>query len=133
MNVKVLFEEITNYVAKHYHIRPQLKYVDDKTIEASYSPGLFIPPAKIAIHIDAMRKDVVCVSYQCSSAVNMLISGAVGHIGNKLPKGVEIDTEEKRINVFLEQIDELEKALKYVQLEDIRFSADGVELVVSLV
>lgn len=133
MNVKVLFEEITNYVAKHYYVRPQLKYVDDKTFEASYSPGLFIPPVTITFHIDAMRKDVVCVSYQCSNAVNLLISGTVGHIGNKLPKDVEIDTAEKRINVFLEQIDELEKALKYVQLEDIRFSADGVELVIGLV
>lgn len=41
MNVKVLFEEISNYVAKHYYIRPQLKYVDDKTIDVSYSPGRF--------------------------------------------------------------------------------------------
>lgn len=132
MNVKVLFEEITNYVAKHYYIRPQLKYVDDKTLEVSYSPGRFFPSAKVSFHIEAMRKDVVCLSYQCSDAVNMLFSGAVAHIGNKLPKGVEFDTSEKRINIFLERIDELERALKHVQLEDIRFSADGAEFVVSL-
>lgn len=132
MNVKVFFDEISNYVATHYHIRPQMKYVNDKTIDVSYSPGMFIPPATITLRINAMRKDVVCLSYHCSTAVNMLISGAVSHIGNKLPKGVEIDTTEKRINLFLEQINELKSVLNYVQPEGVRFNEDGAELIVRL-
>lgn len=133
MNIEVFFEEISNYVAKHYNISLQLKFVDNKTINVCYNPGRFFPSATITFHINAMRKDVVCLSYQCSTAVNLLVSGAIGHIENKIPKGVEIDTSERRINLFLERIEELEKVLKYVQLEDICFSADGAEIVVSLI
>ena len=96
MNIKVHYEEVANYVEKHYMIRPQLKRIDDKTLEVSCQMGLFIPPMVLQIHIEAMRKDVVCLSYECGTGMAMLIAGAVEHLDNKLPHGIEIKPEDKR-------------------------------------
>ena len=38
MNIKVHYEEMANYVEKHYMIRPQLKRIDDKTLEVTTVP-----------------------------------------------------------------------------------------------
>lgn len=133
MNVIVFFEEMLKYVWRYYFIRLQLKCVDDKTIEVRYCPGTFIPPVTLTLHIDAMRNNVVYMSYKCSTAVNMLILGALRHIGNNLPKCVEIDASERRINIYIERIDELKPILNYAQPEEMRFNMDGVELDVSLI
>ena len=54
MKVSVYYEEVSNYVEKHYLVRPSIKQVDDKTLSIEYTPHKFIP----AIRIEAMRKDV---------------------------------------------------------------------------
>ena len=132
MNVKVSFEEIANYVAKHYVVRPELKCVDGKSLEVSYSPSRFIPPMSVCVRIEGVRKDVVCLSYECGMGMSLLIAGAVTHLGSKLPHGVEVNTDEKRVNIFLERIDEIQRVLEFVQLEGIHVCEDGVEILVGL-
>lgn len=129
MNVKLHFEEISNYVEKHYKVRPQLRKVDGKTLEVSYNPGLFIPTITIVVKIEAMRRDVVCLSYECSKAMNLIVSGAIAHMEGKLPKGIEINTEDRRINVYPEHLAEVKKVLEYIQLEGIHINDDGIEIV----
>lgn len=132
MNIKVYYEEVANYVEKHYMIRPQLRRIDDKSIEVSCRLGHFIPPMAIQIRIEAMRKDVVCMSYECGTGMAMLIAGAVKHLDNKLPHGVEIKPEDKRINFFPNQVKEIRKIMEYAQLDGIHIHEDGLELLVSL-
>lgn len=132
MNIKIYYREIENYVENHYMIRPQMKCVDDKTVEVSWRPARLIPTMTIRIHIEAMRKDVVCLSYECSTAVALLIAGAVEHIDSKLPHGVEIKTDDRRINLFPDHVKEIRKAMEYVQLDGIHIHEDSLELAASL-
>ena len=132
MNIKVHYEEVANYVEKHYMIRPQLKRIDDKTLEVSCRMGRFVPPMALQIHIEAMRKDVVCLSYECGAGLAMLIAGAVECLGNKLPHGIEIKPEDKRINLFPDHVKEIRQIMEYAQLDGIQIHEDGLEILVSL-
>lgn len=80
-----------------------------------------------------MRKDVVCMSYECGAGVAMLIAGAVGHLDNKLPHGIEIKTKDKRINLFPDHVKEVRQIMEYVQLDGIQIHEDGLELLASLI
>lgn len=111
MNIKVHYEEVANNVEKHYMIRPQLKRIDDKTLEVSCQLSRFIPPMVLQIHIEAMRKDVVCLSYECGTGMAMLIAGVVEHLDNKQPHGIEIKAEDKRINFFPDYVKEIRQIM----------------------
>lgn len=132
MNIKVHYEELANYVEKHYTVRPQLKRIDDKALEISFRLGRLIPPMMFQLHIEAMRKDVVCMSYECGAGMAMLIAGIVEHLDNKLPHGIEIKANVKRINFFPDHMKEIRRLMEYTQLDGIHVHEDGLELVVSL-
>lgn len=119
MKIELFYEEIIDYVEQNFLIRPQLMYVDERTIDIKYKPNRFLPAMSIQVHIDSCRKDVVCLSYECSVPMSMIISGAIGHLGNKIPQGFEINTPNKRVVLYLDQIDILDKPLSYVELETI--------------
>lgn len=119
MKVELSYEEIINYVERNYFIRPQLVYIDERTVDVEYKPSKFLPAMSIRVHMDSYKEDVVCLSYECSAPMAMIISGAVGHFGNKIPQGIDVNTKEKRVVIYLDQIAVLEKPLSYVELETI--------------
>lgn len=51
MKVSVYYEEVSNYVEKHYLVRPSIKQVDDKTLSIEYTPHKFIPAISVAVRI----------------------------------------------------------------------------------
>ena len=126
MKVELSYEEITNYVERNFFIRPQLVYIDERTVGIEYKPSRFLPAMSIRIRIDGCRKDVVCFSYECSAPMALIISGAVGHLGNKIPQGIDVNTTDKRVVIYLEQVEILEKPLSYVELETVALCDDHI-------
>ena len=126
MKVELCYEEIINYVERNFFIRPQLVYIDGRTVDIEYKPSKFLPAMSIRVRIDGCRKDVVCLSYECSAPMAMIISGAVGHLGNKIPQGIDVNTTDKRVVIYLEQVEVLEKPLSYVELETISLCDDHI-------
>ena len=125
MKVSAFYEEISNFVEKHYSVRPSIKYVDEKSVEIGIKPALFIPTINLTLHIDAMRKDVICLSYHCSSAVALMVAGAAEFLEKMIPNGIEILTEDKRIAEF-------SKVSTYLSLSSIQFNEKGVELLLDM-
>ena len=132
MKTTVSYTEISDWTGKRFHIAPVLKRVDEKSLEVSFKPGRFIPTVKVTFKVEAMRKDVVCLSYDCSTAISLLIRGAVEHLQNKMPHGIEVKPEEKRINVYLDRIDKLKSALDYVAPTDLTFTDEEACLSLAL-
>ena len=132
MNLKVYYEEVTNYTERYYAVRPQLKRIDDKTLEVSFQPGRFIPPIVFQLRIEAMRKDVVCMSYECSTSVAMLVAGFVKHIGNKLPRGIDVKAVDKRINLYPERVKGARLLMEHAQLDGVHICEDRIAFVVSM-
>lgn len=100
---------------------------------ASYKINAFLPAIEVEIHIDALRKDVICLSYNCNAATAMMISGAVSLIEGKIPSSVEINTTDKRIIIYPQRIEKISQALDYVELNSITFNQKGVDVGLNLV
>lgn len=132
MNATVSYTEISDWTGKRFHITPVLKRVDEKSLEVSFKPGRFIPTVKVTFKVEAMRKDVVCLSYDCSTAVSLLIRGALEHLQDKMPHGIEVKPDDKRVNVYLDKIDKLKNALDYVAPTDLTFTDEEVCLSLAL-
>ena len=94
-----------------------------------YKISRFVPTISVDIHIDSVSKDLIRLSYDCSSIVNGLLSGVVGFIEEKIPSHqVEVYTSDKQVLVHLDAFEELEKVLALVEPTDITFGNEGAEL-----
>ena len=61
MNAVITYKEISDFIEKEFKIRPKFTTVDEKTLEVSYKPGAFMPTISVKFHVEAMRKDIVCL------------------------------------------------------------------------
>lgn len=132
MKLELYYDEIVSYVERNFLIRPQLVCVDESSIDVMYRVNRFLPAMTVRVRVDECCNGVVSLSYECSAAMSMMISGAIGHLGNDFVKGVDIDTEKKRVMVRLGEIDVLEKPLKYVELDEISFYDSHMGVTASL-
>ena len=133
MNAVITYKEISDLIEKEYKIRPKFTTVDEKTLEVSYKPSVFMPAIAVKFHIEAMRKDVVCISYDCGTAASLMIAGAVAYLEEKIPSGIEVNTTDKRVNIYPQSVKQLEKALEYLALSNIVFEENSVNVALSLV
>lgn len=133
MNAVITYKEISDFIEKEYKIRPKFTTVDEKTFEVSYKPGVFMPAIAVKFHIEAMRKDVVCISYDCGTAASLMIAGAVAYLEEKIPSGIEVNTTDKRVNIYPLSVKQLQKALEYVALSNIVFEENSVNVALSMV
>lgn len=133
MKTVITYKEISDFVEKQYKIRPMLNTVDLQTVEVSYKPGTFIPAIVIKLRIDEVIDDVVHLSYECGKGASFVITGAVAYLEQKIPKGIEVNTADKRIAVYLQQIKELQKAMKYVALNKVSFEDNSINLALMII
>ena len=132
MNAIITYNEISNLILKKFSARPTLKQVDNKTVEIRYKPAKFIPEIAITVHIASMRSDVICLTYSCHEATALLIGGIVGFVKSNIPDGIEVNTADKRINIYPLQIKKLEKVFEYISLTDISFTDDAAQIAFTL-
>ncbi len=133
MNAVITYKEIADFIEREFKIRPTFSAVDEKTVEVSYKLSTFLPEIAVKFHIEAMRKDVVCMSYDCGTAASLMIAGAVVYLEEKIPNGLEVNTTDKRVNIYPQRFKQAEKMLEYVALSDIAFEEDAVRIALSVV
>jgi len=133
MNAVITYKEISDFIEKEFKIRPKFTAVDEKTFEASYKPGVFMPAIVVKFHIEAMRKDVVCMSYDCGTAASLMIAGAVAYLEEKIPSGIEVNATDKRVNIYPQRFKQVEKVLEYVALSNVAFEENAVHVTLSMV
>lgn len=133
MNAVITYKEISDFIEKEFKIRPKFTTVDDKTFEASYKPGVFMPTISVKFHIEAMRKDIICLSYECGTPASLMIAGVVAYLEEKIPSGIEVNTSDKRVNIYPQQFKQIEKALEYVALSNITFEENSANVVLIMV
>ena len=126
MNITLTYTELADLLAKELNIKPTFQRIDDRTLSVGYTPGLFIPPVTVQLHVDAMRRDIICLSYDCHAAVSLIIKGAVEHMRSKIPQGIEVNTEKKTINIYPLCIKELHKFTDYFTLSRVTFTDNAV-------
>lgn len=133
MNAVITYQEISDLIERGFKLRPKFSTVDEKCVELSYKPGALMPTIAIKFRIEAMRKDVVCLTYECGKAASLIVAGVVAYLEEKIPSGIEINTDDRRINIYPQRFEQLEKVLTYVALSDITFEDSAVNVSLSMV
>lgn len=127
MNIVVSNKEISNFIEKKFKISPKFAIVDEKTIEVSYKPGVFMPAISVKLHINAMHKDIICMSYDCGKPASLMIAGVFAYLEEKIPSGIEINTKDKRINVYPLRFNEVKNVSEHIALTNIIFQENSIK------
>ena len=129
MKIQLTYDEILGYVEDKFHVRPTVEVVDDQTLSVSYKISRFVPTINVDIHVDSVSEDLIRLSYDCSSIVNGLLSGVVGFIQERIPREqIEFSTDNKKVLVHLDKVEQLKKVLDVVALTDITFYSGSIVL-----
>ena len=133
MNAEITYKEISDFIEKEFKIRPKFTTVNEKTLDVSYKPGMFMPTISVKFHIKTMRNDIICLSYECGNAASLMIAGVVAYLQEKIPNGIEVNPSDKRVNIYPQRFEQLEKALEYVALSNIIFEEKSVNVALTMV
>ena len=126
MEVQISYNEVLRFLRNHANVdtsRLQIVRKGSRTLAISYDISAWAPTVTISISVDKVTEHHLYLSYDCSAAASMIISGVVSFLQSKIPAGVKVDTSSKKVYVYLDVINGLEKALQYVTPTDIYFDA----------
>jgi hypothetical protein len=133
MNAVITCKEISDFIEKEFKIRPKFTTVEEKTFEVSYKPGVFMPAISVKFHIEAMRKDIVCLSYECGTPASLMIAGVVEDHEEKIPSGIEVNTTDKRVNIYPQLFKQIENVLEHIALSNIIFENNSANVELTMV
>lgn len=132
MRVYVTYKEILEFVKEKYNKDLSIKRVDDKQLCITYQKELFIGSIKAdaLLAVNKVSSQSIEMSYSFPNAIlGNVFDLAIKFIQDKLPENqIEIDKENKTINVHLNQIEKLEKVLTYIEPTDMSFTEDSIVL-----
>lgn len=126
MNISISYSEILNFVEKKFKVRPLLQKKTASALTISYKPTALLPAMSVDIAVDGIDDDVVMLSYDCSKAISLVVSGVVTYLEEKMPAAVDVDTAARTIKLNLGKIDKLKAVLEYMALTDIAFVENEV-------
>lgn len=133
MNAVITYTEISDFIEKESKIRPKFTTINEKTVEVSYKPGVFMPAISVNVKIEAMRRDIVCISYECGTAASLMIAGIVAYLEETIPSGIEVSTTDKRVNIYPQRFKQAEKVLEYFALSNLTFEDNAINIGFSMV
>lgn len=131
MELQITYNELLRFLGNHTNIdtsRLQIVRMSSRTLAISYDISVWVPTVTISVSVDKITEHHLYLSYDCSAAASMIISGVVSFLQSKIPAGVKVDTTSKKVYVYLDVINGLDKALQYVTPTDICFDADAISV-----
>lgn len=133
MNVIITYKEISDFIEQKFKIRPLFSSIDRRTLNVSYKPMAFMPSIDIKFVIDEISDDSVSISYNCGAAAALMIAGVVTYLKENIPNGVDVNTTDRKVKIYPQQIEQVEKALEYVALSDITFDENSINIALLLI
>lgn len=133
MNVLITYKEISDFIEQKFKIRPLFSSIDRRTLNVSYKPMAFMPSIDIKFVIDEISDDSVSISYNCGAAAALMIAGVVTYLNENIPNGVDVNTTNRKVKIYPQQIEQVEKALEYVALSDITFDENSINIALLLI
>ena len=133
MNCVITYKEISDFIEQKFKIRPLFSSIDRRTLNVSYKPMAFMPSIDIKFVIDEISDDSVSISYDCGAAAALMIAGVVTYLNENIPNGVDVNTTNRKVKIYPQQIEQVEKALEYVALSDITFDESSINIALLLI
>ena len=133
MNCVITYEEISDFIEKKFKIRPMFSSINRNILNVSYKPMAFMPSIDVKFVIDEISDDSISISYDCGAAAALMIAGVVTYLKENIPNGVDVNTTDRKVKIYPQQIEQVEKVLEYVALSDIVFDDDSINIVLHLI
>jgi hypothetical protein len=133
MNCVITYKEISDFIEQKFKIRPLFSSIDRRTLNVSYKPMAFMPSIDIKFVIDEISDDSVSISYDCGAAAALMIAGVVTYLKENIPNGIDVNTTNRKVKIYPQQIEQVEKALEYVALFDITFDENNINIALLLI
>ena len=127
------YKEISDFIEQKFKIRPLFSSIDRRTLNVCYKPMAFMPSIDIKFVIDEISDDSVSISYNCGAAAALMIAGVVTYLNENIPNGVDVNTTNRKVKIYPQQIEQVEKALEYVALSDITFDENSINIALLLI
>ena len=135
MEVHISYNEVLRFIRNHANVdvsRLQMVRQNSRTLAISYDISAWVPTVTISVSVDKVTEHHLYLSYDCSAAASMIISGVVSFLQSKIPAGVKVDTTSKKVYVYLDVINGLDKVLQYLTPKDIQFETNEIHVEVEL-
>jgi hypothetical protein len=133
MNCVITYKEISDFIEQKFKIRPTFSSVNKNILNVSYKPMAFMPSIDIKFVIDEISDDSVSISYDCDAAAALMIAGVVTYLKENIPNGIDVNTTNRKVKIYPQQIEQVEKALEYVALSDITFNENSINIALLLI
>lgn len=133
MNVIITYKEISDFIEQKFKIRPLFSSIDRRTLNVSYKPMAFMPSIDIKFVIDEISDDSVSITYDCGAAAALMIAGVITYLKENIPNGVDVNTTDRKVKIYPQQIEQVEKVLEYVALFDITFDENSINIALLLI
>ncbi len=130
MKLSIEFSEISRYVEKRYNQNLTLRRVDDNTV--SVTVKIAVISKSLNLCIEEVTADSVTLRYNAGFGVDSIISLLLSFFATPQTEKVVKKEEGHRIRVELTGLNNSEKALEYLALEDIRVKEDGLSVIAQL-
>ena len=136
MLLSISFAELHKYVSEHYHKDFSFAYVSEKEFTVTFTQHVLIKDVHISvnIHIDEVKPAEVVITYKGGLALDMMISGALSLLKDKLAEVAQGITAEEnhRIRINLNEIGKAKSVVKNVSLQDITVDLESLKLTADL-
>ena len=135
MDLTVGYEELQDYINKHYRKDLTFSKVSDKEICVTYKQGILVGSVKIPLNItfEEVKPQYVTVSYNGGFGVDMIISGVLAFVRSKNLElaAALIQEPGNRIRFVFANLKKAKEVLKYLELRSITVEDNSLKISVS--
>lgn len=140
MKLQITYQELSELVKAKADKIVELSYIDAKTVNVKYTHMQKVPlcnkyiPLSVGIKamVDGFEGGRLLLSYSAGTGLDTIISGVLAlYPGLRDMHIVEIQEGQKAI-VYLSKVDKVRDALDKINIHDISFDEDGIDVAFSL-
>ena len=124
MLTTITFNELKEIISNKTNDKVNLDfcYVNYNTVKVSYKPMAFLPAVNVNVQIREVGNSWIILSYNANNAVDMIIKGLASYLENHIPKEiVNLDTSNQLVTIYPDKIEQLQKPLEMIDLQQLYF------------
>lgn len=129
MIITITFNELKEIISNKTNdkVNLDLHYVNYNTIKVSYKPVAFLPAVNANVQIREVGNSKIVLSYNANNAIDMIIKGLAAFLDSNIPKEIiELDTTDQIVTLYPTKVEQLQKPLEMIELQQLYFDDDKV-------
>lgn len=129
MIITITFNELKEIISNKTNdkVNLDLHYVNYNTINVSYKPVAFLPAVNVNVQIREVGNSKIVLSYNANNAIDMIIKGLAAFLDSNIPKEIiELDTTDQIVTLYPTKVEQLQKPLEMIELQQLYFDDDKI-------